>query len=64
MMTLALNYADALSALGGIDVDWVVHSPTHDTNTKVKEAWVDDEWDTQRRRGQRATKRITRAQSG
>lgn len=52
----ALGMADRFAALGGINVDWVVHS-TARGNAAVKHAWVDDEWDVQRRRGFRATTR-------
>jgi hypothetical protein len=48
---------DALGALGGVDVDWSVHSPTAGTTEKVEHYWCDDEWDTVRSRGLRATTR-------
>jgi hypothetical protein len=63
MITQALNLADALSGLGGPNIDWMVHSADH-PDSKVTEAWVDDEWDTQRRRGLKATTRTIRSQSG
>lgn len=46
-----------LTNLGGANVDWVVHSPTRDTDTPVSKWYVDDEWDVQRRRGDRPTAR-------
>lgn len=55
----ALAMADAFAGLGGIDVDWVVHSTTLDSSAGVTDAWVDDEWDIQRRRGLRPTTRVT-----
>lgn len=45
------------SGLGGPDIDWIVWSPTKRAATKVEHAWVDDEWDVQRRRGDRPTTR-------
>jgi hypothetical protein len=47
------------TALGGANVDWVVHSPTRDTDTPVSKWYVDDEWDVQRRRGDRPTARTS-----
>lgn len=47
------------TALGGLNVDWVVHSPTRDTDTPVSKWFVDDEWDVQRRRGDRPTARTS-----
>jgi hypothetical protein len=62
--------AQALADLGGVNVDWVVYSPTAtnaaggDVKTySVQQAWVDDEWDTVRSRGRRATTRSTLALS-
>lgn len=70
----ALAMADSFAALGGTDIDWVVYSPTdhkaHPENDaedyayKVSDAWCDDEWDTVRSRGRKATKRFTRATGG
>lgn len=54
---IALEMATAVSALGGADVDWGVYSPTKNTFVKTEVAWVDDEWDTVRSRGLRATTR-------
>jgi hypothetical protein len=54
-----LGIGAGLKNLGGVDVDWVIFSPTTNTYTKVKNYWVDDEWDVQRRRGYRATARLT-----
>lgn len=59
-----LTIADALSGLGGADVDWCVRSIADGDFKKVTHAWVDDEWDTQRRRGLRATSRVERDVSG
>lgn len=38
--------------------EWVVHSPTSDSFTFVRSGWIDNAWDTQRRRGPRATARM------
>lgn len=53
----ALALASAFAGLGGLDVDWVVHSTLGDPSRNVDHAWVDDEWDTVRKRGLRATTR-------
>jgi hypothetical protein len=50
---LAAIFAD----LGGPDVDWCVYSRMDDTARSVSHWWVDDEWDTVRSRGMRATTR-------
>ncbi len=57
-----LTMATDLANIGAGDVDWCVYSPTtylvtQDFNqafAPVKEAWVDDAWDTQRSRGLKA----------
>jgi hypothetical protein len=63
-MTKALTMATKLSAVGGVDVDWVVHSKANDASYTVTNAWCDDEWDTQRRRGLRPTTRQLLSVSG
>lgn len=63
-MTTALGLADNLSGLGGANVDWCVHSRADDAFRKVTHAYCDDEWDTQRRRGARATTRQEKDVSG
>lgn len=60
----ALALADGFSALGGVDIDWCTHSPTASRHDKVTHAWVDDEWDTQRSRGLRPTRRSQKDVSG
>jgi hypothetical protein len=62
--------AQAFADLGGVNVDWVVFSPTAtlaaggDVKTySVQKAWVDDEWDTVRSRGRAATTRTNLALS-
>lgn len=49
--------AEGLQALGGPDVDWVQYSPTAGVHGPVTDWWCDDEWDTVRSRGLRATVR-------
>jgi hypothetical protein len=44
--------------LGGTDVDWCVWSPTTQTMRSVTNWWVDNEWDTVRSRGLRASERL------
>lgn len=43
--------------LGGIDVDWSVYSRADDVARPVTDWFIDDEWDTVRSRGLRATTR-------
>jgi hypothetical protein len=52
--------ADAFAAAGGADVSWRVRSQVDQDDFQVDSAWVDDEWDTQRRRGQRASARTSK----
>jgi hypothetical protein len=54
-----LALANGIANLGGVDIDWCVRSETADQMVPVKHAWVDDEWDTIRSRGLKATTRIT-----
>jgi hypothetical protein len=49
--------ADVLGAVGAVDDDWSVWSKVDHVARKVTHWWVDDEWDTQRRRGLRPTTR-------
>jgi len=60
------SLAPALAAVGGADVDWCLYSPTNDVATAgatklrtITNWWVDNEWDTVRSRGRRATSRIS-----
>lgn len=46
-----------LEGIGGPDVDWGLWSPTRAAFSKITAGWVDDEWDTIRSRGLRATSR-------
>lgn len=56
--------ANGLSALGGVNVQWVQYSPTTGEFHNVTNFFIDNEWDTQRRRGLRATSRLTGTVSG
>jgi hypothetical protein len=55
--------ARAAALAGASDTDaewtWVVHSAKYGTDATVTNGWVDNAFDTQRRRGQRATARTT-----
>lgn len=51
--------ANGIANLGGIDVDWVQHSQVDNTFNTVTDWWVDNEWDTMRSRGLKATTRLT-----
>jgi hypothetical protein len=53
-----------LSELGGVNVDWVQYSQKLNRALKVSNTWVDDEWDTQRRRGLKASTRQVATVSG
>lgn len=52
-----MAFGPIFANLGGPDVDWVVYSRKLDTAFPVTNYWVDDEWDTMRSRGLRATTR-------
>lgn len=64
VMNALLALGDQLSGIGGADVDWSVYSRTTNALHKVSNVWVDDEWDTQRRRGLRAITRVEDTVSG
>lgn len=57
LMDSVLALSDDIAGLGGLDVDWIVYSQTDKVGRNVSHAWVDDEWDTVRRRGLRSTTR-------
>jgi hypothetical protein len=63
-MDKLLNLADTLSDLGADTVDWQLYSPKLGTRRRIEFAWVDNEFDTQRRRGIRSTSRVQRAVTG
>ena len=47
------------SSTANSNYDWAVYSPTNGTAVNVVDGWVDNEFDTQRRRGRIATQRWT-----
>lgn len=49
----------AASGPTSADWQWVVYSPTDNDIDLVDNGWIDNEWDTQRRRGRVATSRST-----
>lgn len=61
IMQKALDLGGFFAALGGVDVSWNIWSPTDHVGREVTNAWVDDEWDTVRSRGLRATTRLLAA---
>ena len=64
LMTKVGDLAPIFSSLGGANVDWIVWSPTKKAATRVERWFVDDEWDTQRKRGLRSTTRVAASTSG
>lgn len=48
-----------VDGIGEEDGAFVVYSPTSADSFGVVEVWADNEWDTQRRRGRRATSRVS-----
>jgi hypothetical protein len=55
-----LVLADGIANLGGPDVDWVWWSTINGAHGPVKHSYVDDEWDTIRKRGLRPSTRWAR----
>jgi hypothetical protein len=55
---------ESLPDLGGVDWKFGVYSKTLKKFTQTQQAWCDDEWDTQRRRGLRESKRVTAVREG
>jgi hypothetical protein len=58
IMNKALAMGQFFADLGGADVSWNVWSTVDTQGREVTNTWVDDEWDTQRSRGLRATTRV------
>lgn len=50
--------------LGGVDWKFGVYSRTYSKFTQSQQAWVNDDWDTQRRRGLRETTRQSATREG
>jgi hypothetical protein len=57
-MQQLVTLATGIGNLGGVDVDWQQHSPTTGAAAKVTNFWVDNEWDTVRSRGLKASSRV------
>jgi hypothetical protein len=57
--TKALDLGGLLANAGGANIDWGVWSRTDGAFHPTTNSWVDDEWDTMRSRGLRATTRST-----
>ena len=55
---------ESLPDLGGVDWKFGVYSRTLKKFTQTQQAWVDDEWDVQRRRGLRESTRLTADREG
>lgn len=49
----------AAAASSSVNWNWVVWSPTEQQDFQVDNGWVDNAWDTQRRRGPKPTSRTT-----
>jgi hypothetical protein len=61
-MNIAKTLGHGIADLGGPDVDWIYFSTlAGGGHGPVKTIWVDDEWDTIRSRGLRATTRVQEA---
>jgi hypothetical protein len=57
IMTKVAALVPVFTGLGGVDVDWCVYSRVDDTPRSVSNWWIDNSWDTQRRRGRKADAR-------
>ena len=55
---------ESLPDLGAANWTFGVYSPTNDAFYKTETAWVDNEWDTVRSRGVRATTRVSSTREG
>lgn len=64
IMQKAGDLAPVLAGLGGVDVDWVIHSKVDHQTRKIAHWWVDDEWDIVRKRGLRGTTRTSGSTGG
>lgn len=59
LLQSAIDLGKGLGDIGGVDVNWMVHSVKNNDYHHIKNIWVDDSWDTMRSRGIDATKRST-----
>jgi hypothetical protein len=64
----ALDFYDTSNAslpdIGGVDWQFGIWSGKYQRFTKAEQAWVNDDWDTQRRRGLRETTRVSSVREG
>ena len=67
-MNWALDFFRVANAsfpdLGGVDWKFGIYSQTYKTFTQAQQAWVNDDWDIQRRRGLRESTRVTATREG
>ena len=67
-MAWAIDWMDTPNAsfpdLGGVDWKFGVWSPTYKTFTQMQQAWCNDDWDIQRRRGLRENTRQSVTREG
>lgn len=54
----------SLPDLGGVDWKFGIYSTTYKRFTQAQQAWVNDDWDIQRRRGLRESKRVEAQREG
>lgn len=59
-----LALGQSLSDIGDVQMDWQLMSRSRNARERIEYLWVDNEFDTQRRRGIRATARVTASTSG
>jgi hypothetical protein len=59
LMGLVLNLGHALFNIGGANVHWQQRSEKTGVTSTITNWWVDNRWDTQRRRLVKATSRVT-----
>lgn len=58
-MNALLTFVPVLNGIGGTDFAWALYSRSDDQGFPVTDAYVDNEWDTQRSRGLRPTARVS-----
>lgn len=61
MATMAEQAQSMQTEAQGNGYDWSVYSPTNAAAVSITSAWVDNAWDTQRRRGNKPTTRVVQA---
>lgn len=63
-MGYLIAFGQALAGLGGLNVDWSVHSVMDNAYYRISNIWVDDSWDVIRSRKVAATTRQTATING